>query len=159
VELAVSPLLEVAKAGGNQQKDKAQGITPPCAINGRLLKRGERDFYKFAAKKGQKLQIDGTAAGKFSPTEVYLEILDAKGGKIQKSDPGGTPILEFNPPSDGEFVLAVEHVHLWGGPTEAYRVILQPPQPSVLITLASDRYSINQGGELSIPVLVEKTGF
>ncbi len=159
VELPVSAIAEVEKSGNNHQLAQAQPITIPSAVNGRLLKRGERDYYKFAAKKGAKIAIDGTGSGPFSPTEVYLEILDAKGGKIQKSDPGGVPVLEFTPPADGDFTLMVEHVHLWGGPTEAYRIVLQPPQPRVNITLAQDRYAINQGGEVGIPILVERKGY
>jgi len=159
VEIPLSAVPEVQKTGTNQQADKAQPITPPCAINGRLLKRGERDYYRFTGKKGQRVVVDGTAGGPFSPTELYMEILDAKGGKLSKSDPGAAARIDFTPGADGDFTLMVEHVHLWGGPTEAYRVVIETPRPQVLISLAQDRFSINQEGELSLPVLVERKGY
>ena len=159
VELPVSNLTEFVESMDNNSPAKATALTVPCGVSGRLNKRGERDYYKFSAKKGVKLVIDGTQAGPFSPTELYLEILDSKGAKIQKGNPAATPILEFTPGADGEFTLAVEHLHLWGGTSEVYRIVLAPTQPEIVLTLQADRFSINQAGEVNIPVMVQKKNF
>ncbi len=159
VELPVSNLTELVESTDNNTPAKATPLTVPCAVSGRLNKRGERDYYKFSGKKGQKIVIDGTKAGPFSPTELYLEILDAKGAKVQKGNPAATPILEFNPGTDGEFILAVEHLHLWGGSSEVYRIVLGPSKPEIVLTLQADRFAVNQAGEVSIPVMVQKKNF
>lgn len=159
VELQVSNLTEYVEPTNNNTPANAFGLTVPCGISGKLGKRGERDYYKFTSKKGQKLIFDGTSGGRFTPTELYLEILDSKGAKIQKGNPAATPVLDFTAPADGEFTLAVEHLHLWGGPTESYRVVIAPPQPEIILSLQADRFTVNQGGEVSIPVMVQKKNF
>ncbi len=159
VELTVSNLREYVESVDNNSPANAIALTLPCGVNGKFAKRGERDYYKFSSKKGQKWIFDGTTAGRFSPTEIYLEILDPKGGKIIKGNPASPPILDFTTPSDGDFILSVEHLHLWGGPTESYRVAISQPEPEIVLSLQGDRFSVNQSGDLSIPIMVQKKNF
>lgn len=159
VELQVSNLPEFVESNNNHTLAMAFGLTVPCGVSGKLDKRGERDYYKFTTKKGQKLVIDGTKGGRFTPTELYLEVLDSKGSKILKGNPAAPPVLDFTAPVDGEFTLAVEHLHLWGGPTESYRVVISEAQPEIILSLQGDRFSVNQAGEISIPVMVQKKNF
>jgi len=159
VELQVSNTKEFVESNNNNTPANALSLSVPCGISGRFGKRGERDYYKFACKKGQRLILDGTSAGRFTPTELYLEVLDSKGAKILKGNPAASPVLDFSAPADGEFTLSVEHLHLWGGPTESYRVEISAPQPEIILSLQTDRYTVNQAGEVSIPVMVQKKNF
>jgi hypothetical protein len=84
VKLAVGAEAEM-EAHDNGSLEKAQPVSMPVTVNGRLEKPGDFAFYKFTAKKGQKLIVDVNARRLGSDLDSYLEILDAKGGRIERA--------------------------------------------------------------------------
>jgi hypothetical protein len=85
VKLAVGPEPEIESAHDNRSDDKAQPISVPVTVNGRLEKPGDFAFYKFSAKKGQKLMVDVNARRLGSDLDSFLEILDAQGKPIERA--------------------------------------------------------------------------
>ncbi len=131
----------------------------PGAVTARFEQKGDIDSFVFALKKGVRYTIEVQTHELGSPTEVYMTLRDAKGAQLQASNPTTAPRLDFTPPADGDYTLQVEHLHLWGGPDEVYRVRVAPSEPGFDLTVALDRYDVGQGGKLSIPVLAPRRDF
>jgi hypothetical protein len=91
VKLAVGDEPEVAEHEPNDSIEEAQKVTFPVTINGHIaggLDRGknpDEDYFRFSAKKGQKLSIDVAAARFGSPLDSVIEILDQNGQAIPRA--------------------------------------------------------------------------
>jgi hypothetical protein len=60
----------VAEAGDNDTREKAQPITLPCAISGRLERAEDVDFFKFRARAGQTATFEVLGARISPPTTM-----------------------------------------------------------------------------------------
>jgi hypothetical protein len=91
VKLAVGDVPEMLESEPNDSLEEAQTISLPVTINGHISggsdrhKNPDEDFFRFTAKKGQKLSIDITASRLGSPVDSVIEILDAKGDPIPRA--------------------------------------------------------------------------
>jgi hypothetical protein len=157
--VAVSPLDEQVEKEPNDEPAKANRVAIPSAITGRFEKKDDVDHYVFTAKKGQRVVIEAHTAELGSPTDVHMTLRDAKGGQLMATNPTAAARLDFTAGADGDFTLAVEHLHSWGGPDEAYRVTFTPYAPDFSLTLAIDRFEVAPGGEVGIPVYLQQQGY
>jgi hypothetical protein len=91
IKLAVGDAPEVAEQEPNDSPEQAQTVTLPVTINGHIAGGADRgkgpdeDYFRFTAKKGQRLSIDVAAARLGSPLDSVIEILDAKGNTIPRA--------------------------------------------------------------------------
>lgn len=91
VKIAVGDAPEVAEHEPNDSFDAAQTVSIPVTVNGHIaggLDRGktpDEDYFRFTAKKGQKLDIEVVAARLGSPLDSVIEVLDAKGNAIPRA--------------------------------------------------------------------------
>lgn len=91
VKLAIGDAPEVAEQEPNDSIDSAQTVTIPVTINGHIAgglerdKSADEDYFRFAAKKGQKVRIEIAAARLGSTLDSVIEILDAKGNAIPRA--------------------------------------------------------------------------
>ncbi len=159
VNLALSDMEETLEKEPNNEAAKANRLAVPGAITARFEQKGDSDSFVFALKKGVRYLIETQTHELGSPTEVYMTLSDAKGKQLQVSDPAKAARLDFTPPADGDYVLQVEHLHLWGGPDEVYRVSVAPFEPGFDLAVALDRFNVAQGGKLSIPILSPRRDF
>jgi hypothetical protein len=157
VFLAVSDLEERTEQEPNNDLAHANRIPVPCAVSARLLESNDVDCFTFAAKKGQRLDIEVQSLEWNSPTEVYMVVKDAKGTQLAAGNPQIGQTIDFTAPADGDFTVVIEHLLTWNGPAEAYRLIVKPRTATFDLGLGSDRLEIPQGGVGAIPVtLVRK---
>jgi hypothetical protein len=154
VVLAVSDLDEVVEQEPNNDPSQANRIPVPGGVTGRFQERGDIDHYVFTAKKGQRLGIEATTLELNSPTEVFMTLKDAKGNQAASMNPMAAPRIDFTAPADGDYTLAVEHLHYWGGPAESYHVSVKPQEPGFSLDLRLDRWDAPQGGIVQIPVML-----
>jgi hypothetical protein len=159
VYLTVSNLPEILEREPNDSPGQAQRITLPVGISGRFAIRGDRDYFLFAARKGEKYTIEAHTAEHGSPSEVYLTVRDKTGKQLLASDPNKAPRLTFTAPAEGDYLVVVEHLLYWGGPAETYRLTIDSGKFGFQLSLTSDRFRIPQGGTTSIPVLVTRAGY
>ena len=111
---------------------------PPLAFNGIISKKGDADWFRFKAKKGQTLDINVYARRIRSQLDTVLVIADATGKTITSNDDSGgsDSYLRFNVPADAEYCLKVTD-HLGnGGPDCTYRVELTKVEPEVTTYIA-----------------------
>jgi hypothetical protein len=159
VMLSISDLDEQLEKEPNNDPGKANRIAVPGAITARFEQKDDVDNFVFSAKKGKRYTIEAHAAEHLSPTEVYMVLKNDKGAEILKSNPMVAPKLDFTAPADGDFTLAVEHLHSWGGPDEVYRLTVTPYEPDFSLTLNIDRFVIAPGGTVSIPIFATRAGY
>src|SRR5262249_23095325 len=152
--LAASDLDEAMEKEPNNAPAQANRVQVPGGITGRFEQKGDVDHYVFTAKKGQRLTIEAHTLEWYSPTEVYMALKDAKGNQVAATTPMAAPRLDFTPPADDDYTLAVEHLNYWGGPAEAYRVTIPPYEPGFTLGLFLDRYDVPQGANAGIPVIL-----
>ncbi len=159
VSLALSDLDELVEQEPNNEPGKAQRLPLPGAVTGRFLTKGDQDHYVFSAKKGQRLIVEVQTSDLHSPTEVYLALKDSKGTQLQASSPLAAPRIDFTPQADGDYVVFLEHLHLWGGPAEVYRLTVTPYSPGFDLTVALDRFDVPQGGSVALPIQVVRRDY
>ncbi len=94
IRLAVGDLPEIFEVEGLQRNDTPQTAQPvpvPVTINGVIaggmtaLGAADRDYYRFPAKKGQRLVVEVNAQRLGSPLDSVIEVLDAQGQPIERA--------------------------------------------------------------------------
>jgi hypothetical protein len=160
VPLAVSDLEESLEVEPNDQPAQANRVPVPGAVSGRFEKKGELDHYVFAAKKGQRYQIDALTQELQSPTTMYLVLKDAKGAQLAASNPANDPTrIDYTAKEDGDLTLAVEHLLYAGGPDQTYRLTILPPEPGFTLTATADRFDVPQGVAALVPLQVTRRNY
>lgn len=159
VALAISDLDELVEQEPNNEPAKASRLLVPGAITARFHEKGDLDQFVFPAKKGQRLIIEAHTAEFASPTEVYMTLKDAKGAQLAVTNPAQAPRLDYTAQADGDLLLAVEHLHYWGGPAETYRVTVTPYEPGFSLSLQLDRWDVPQGAVVPIPIVAARRDY
>jgi hypothetical protein len=159
VTLALSDLDETLEKEPNNEPAKASRLAVPAAVTGRFEHKGDKDYFVCSLKKGTRYILDVQTQELGSPTEVYMTLLDAKGAQLQASNPAAAARLDFTPKDDGDYTIKVEHLHLWGGPDETYRLTVTPYEPGFDLALQVDRFDAPQGGKKEIPLLLTRRDY
>ncbi len=161
VSYLVSNLPEPLEVEPNDEQAKATLVSLPAGINGRLHEPGDRDYFRFVAKQGDKLVFAGQARQFDSPADLFLRIFQADGKRLAEVDDSGMDEgrLEFTAPADGEFTLMVEDLVHRGGPEFAYRVEARPAAAGFELSLDADKFDVPLGGLLVSKVTVARSGY
>ncbi len=109
----------------------------PLGFNGIIEEKGDIDFFKFTAKKGQDYEVNVYARQLRSPLDSVLAIYDAKGNRIAENDDDGQPDshLRWNPKEDGDYYISVRDQLDRGGSLFTYRVEIVPAEPKLFVWL------------------------
>jgi len=146
------PRVEQATATGVSE------ITLPMTVTGQLAKVGQVDLYSFEAKKDNKLRFKVAAKALGYPTDAVIGVLDSTGKVIAEADDVGRddrdPVLDFSPPADGRYTLAVRDLANRGNLRLVYRLTAEPIEPDFSLSLATDSFVLEKGKPLEIAVNV-----
>jgi hypothetical protein len=169
VPLVVTDLpLMIEASGENNTFDKAQAVTVPTGVNGRLESEADVDCYAFEAKKGERWSFEIVARRVQSSVDSYLRILDEKGQQLVVNDDlrlgkrnHSDSWQEFwAPPADGKYIVEVRDVHLRGGAQFPYLLKIERSPPYFELYSDSDKTQVSPGGSAVIFVRCErKNGF
>ena len=88
MKVAVSSLPVLDETEPNDAVTRAQPVTIPASINGRLFNdktpdAADADCFRFEAEKGRQLIIETRAAMLGSPADTIVDVLDAKGAPVR----------------------------------------------------------------------------
>jgi hypothetical protein len=118
----------VMEVNTNKAKDKAQPITLPVAVAGKIDNESS-DFYRFTGKAGQKLSFELIARRIGSALDPMIYLYDAKSGRdlpggYADDSPGlqGDARLSFTLKQDGDYILEVRDSIYRGGADYFYRL-------------------------------------
>jgi ribosomal protein L40E len=109
-------------------------VTVPCTMNGQMAP-GEVNRYRFQANKGQRLVISAKARdlvpyvadGVPGWFQAVLRLSDSNGKELAYNDDfrfNPDPVIYFEVPEDGEYVLAINEALFRGRESFVYRVTL-----------------------------------
>jgi hypothetical protein len=117
-------LTEVREVEPNDSPEQAQAVPMNSAINGQSDNNGD-DFFRFPAKKGERVTIDCQALRLDSTLRASLVLANASGKELAQSKPyhGRTdPFLDFIAPDDGDYVVGLHDITYTGG--QPYRLVI-----------------------------------
>jgi len=108
----------------NNTREQAQPVQFPACVAGKIEPAGDIDRYRFDAKAGQHLIFDVFAARLGSQLEPVLAIHDSDGKELSYSieHHDVDPLLVFDVPADGAYVLEVRDLQYRGGGDYVYRI-------------------------------------
>ena len=154
VPVRVSDRPETVEAEPNNDAKSANKLAVPGGISGVFATKSDIDTFTIAAKKGKKLAIQVLTYEVNSPAEVYLRVLDTEGKVLAKSDPTKAVLkLDFDPPADGDYQIACEHLNYLAGPSEVYHLSVEPVGPDFSLLLGLDQIAVTVGGEGRLPIV------
>ena len=142
-------------------QEEEVSITVPCTMNGQLA-AGWVDRYRFEASKGQRLVITATARelvpyvadGVPGWFQAVLKLYDANGKEVAYNDDfyfRPDPVLYYEVPADGEYVLTINEALYRGRESFTYRMTVgELPFVTSIFPL---------GGRVGQPVKIETNGW
>jgi pre-peptidase len=140
------------------------GVGHGQIYGGRNSPGGDVDLWRFAAKKGQKLRLSVRARAAGSLLDGLLTVRDAAGKKLARADDTSDsrdPLLEFDPPADGEYLAEVTDVNSGGGLEYVYMLRVEPvtaEKPDFALALYPANPSVPRGGSVPVEVRVTRNG-
>ncbi|MBT5378611.1 MAG: hypothetical protein HOL08_06125 [Opitutae bacterium] len=123
----VSPLPVILSPADNNSREKAFAIEQGTTISGKTVAR-KYTFFKFNAKKGQKLIIHCATEEIDSNLSPVLNVMDAQGNELASE--GYSGILEFSPIADGEYYIKL-YDFLYGGSELHYFQLTVSQRPHI----------------------------
>lgn len=120
----VDNLPSIQEVEDNSSFDKAQKIEVPVIVNGECA-GGDVDFFRFAAKKGQRLVIETESARLGSGIVPQLRLTDGKQQFIAAEDTQsvrGDCRLTLLAPADGDYVIEISDSRYKGTAPPFYRL-------------------------------------
>lgn len=157
----VTETTEFSETEPNETAEAATSFTPPAGLNGRFLKPKERDFWKFEAKKGQRVLFTAQTRSIGSASEVMLQLRDAKGTAIASSavNDANEGAVTNTIPADGTYFLVVDELVRRGGPQHAYRVEAELLAPGFTLEAEVEKVEAAPGGSFTVKVNVTRRDF
>jgi hypothetical protein len=152
---------EVVEHETGDHHDAAQELSLPVAVTGRFHHPRDRDYYRFAAAKGERITFRGLTRSLGSPADLLLRVLNEQGTPLVEVDDTGTDegILDWTAPADGTYYLVAEDLLRRGGAEMVYRIEAERNAGRYGLTLAADKFDVPQGGALSVKVTAQRAGY
>jgi hypothetical protein len=119
----VGSLPEIRETEPNNLPKQANLVKIPTTINGTCEGPG-LDYFKFSAKKGQRVIIDCWAFRIDSRLDATLVLYDSTGRELERNHNTNRrdPMIDFSVPADGDYLVSI-HDHMYGYyalPAECY---------------------------------------
>ncbi|MEZ6121851.1 MAG: PPC domain-containing protein [Planctomycetaceae bacterium] len=118
----VGTLPETLREAANTSLETATAVNVNSVCNA-VMTQQNVDFYRFDAKKDQRIIIDCAATGIDSKLKAVLIVADAAGNDLQVQRRGGA--IDFTVPEDGGYVVKVHDLTFKGGSPYFYRLAVQ----------------------------------
>ncbi len=114
-----------ADPADNNSAEKAAPFVLGQVVNGRLESGNDIDWFRVAAKKGQRIVFDVWAERLDSRMKPVIAVYDGTGRrrlKWSQNSVGGDPVLVFDVPVDGEYCVQVRDLTYRNGADYFYRL-------------------------------------
>jgi len=108
--IAVGALPETKERESNDSFAEAQPVSLPVTIVGDMQKRGDADYFKFAAKAGQQIVFEVVASMLNSRLDSVLTLFDDKGAQLATNNDNGASrdsLLGYTFKQDGGYVIRI----------------------------------------------------
>lgn len=148
----------------NNTADTAQAVQVPCDIAGRILKKNERHWYSFTAKKGDVRTLEVFADRIGSPVDAFFILTDEKGKVITEQDDGADTLspnqfytksedpgrYKFTVPNDGTYkvMVSTREAGTQFGTRDQYVLRIAKEKPDFRVAVMSMSTHIPDAGTL-----------
>ena len=120
----VGQLPEQSEAKPNDSRNTAEVVPLDTVINGRIEKAGDVDHFAFTAKRGQRIVLECQAERIDSRLRAVIEVFDSAGRRlaVNRGFFGIDPLLKFDVPEDGVYIVRVFDLVYSGSQDHVYRL-------------------------------------
>lgn len=124
IKFNVSDIPEITEMDNDNSLETAQAVSLPVGISGRIGAGNETDYFRFKARKGERLIFDVDANRSGSQLDSWLALLDATGKELARNDDanGFDSLIDFTVPADGEYILQLRDSRYRGGGDYTYHL-------------------------------------
>ncbi|MBM3860683.1 MAG: hypothetical protein FJ395_13675 [Verrucomicrobia bacterium] len=137
---ALDTLMEAFDKESNNSPARAQAVTLPVIINGRIDKADDWDVFQFNGKAGETVVVEVYARRLDSPLDSVVKLTDAKGKLIAFNDDCEDLATGLNThhadsyfmaklPADGVYYVHIGDTARHGGEEYGYRLRISAPRP------------------------------
>ena len=137
--IRVSPFANVMGNGTNRSREHAAitDIPPPLALNGIIAEKGQEDWFRFPATKGQTLEAKVYSRKLRSPLDSTIEVFDAAGKSLASDDDGRgvDSSVKFTPAESTNYFIRIRDTFGKGGADFAYRIEVDTPKPQINVKI------------------------
>ncbi len=165
------------EAEPNNACARAEDVTLPVIVNGRMDEPGDWDVFRLQGRAGNEITVEVQARRLRSPMDSVLKITDADGKILAANDdfldkaghlhrgPGlithhADSLLRFEFPADGQYFLHIGDTQRQGGPAHAYRLRISPRVPDFDLRVVPSSISAQAGQIVPITVYaLRRDGF
>ena len=125
LQLDVSDLPEINERPGTNSFETATALELPTGVAGRINEMGQVDWFRFHAKKGERLIFDVNASRVGSPLDPSLGLFDAKGRELLRSEDVNVfdPFVDWTVPEEGDYLIQIRDFRFQGGATFKYHLV------------------------------------
>lgn len=168
---AIDALPECLEQEPNNEPAKAQAVTLPTIVNGRIDAPGDWDVFRFEGRAGQKIVADVNARKLGSPLDSLIKLTDAGGHQLAMNDDSADKgdglsthhadsYLLAELPANGTYYVWLGDSQHKGGPEFAYRLRLSEPQPDFALRIVPSGVNVRAGSSAPITVYaLRRDGF
>jgi Bacterial pre-peptidase C-terminal domain len=164
LKLIVGDLPEMTETEPNDTVAQSQRLNGALTVNGRIGRDGDEDLFRISAEAGASLafQVDAEKYG--SVLDSALTLLDTAGKVLASNDDAKWPgralnrdgLINFKFKDKGDYFVKVSSLYRRGGPDHVYRLTVQPATPDFMLSLSTDRPSVQRGEKGKIGVSVSR---
>ncbi|PYI82856.1 MAG: hypothetical protein DME26_16305 [Verrucomicrobia bacterium] len=164
VPFDVSDMNEIIESEPNDDADKAQSVTIPVVINGRMGEAKDIDRFKFKSDKDQKLVCEVVASAFGSKLDALLILTDTNGTVLAQNDDanGADARVEFDAKKDADYFVAIRDLTQRGGDRFGYRLSIRPPAGSAAASFVArflpDTLRVHRDGTTRLRCEVTRNG-
>jgi hypothetical protein len=170
VPFAVDALPEIFEREPSDEPKKAQRVTLPVIVNGRIEIPGDVGVFSFQGNVGDEIVAEVLARRLNSPLDSTLELIDASGKRIAFNDDfedkgsglethHADSYLRATLPANGIYFVHLADAQRQGGTEFGYRLRISAPQPDFALRVTPSSASV-RGGTVPLTVYaLRKDGF
>jgi hypothetical protein len=120
----IGDLPEYLEEESNSLATRAERITLPVTVNGRINGERDIDYFRFSATAGQIVTCEMIARRLGSQLDPLMQLLDDNGHPVRcdETHVGNDPVLVMRAPKTIDYLLRIANVTKHGNPANVYRV-------------------------------------
>jgi hypothetical protein len=168
---ALDTLPECLDQESNDEPAKAQKVSLPVIVNGRMDRPGDWDIFEVDGHAGETIVVETLARRLGSPLDSFVKVTGPDGKVIALNDDHfdaasglntdhADSYLMLKLPADGKYFVHLGDTPQRGGKEYAYRLRISQPRPDFTLLLVPSRLCIQSKKSAAVTVYaIRKDGF